>query len=334
MGSACLLVEAAGPLTTVQDAGRRGWMRFGVSRSGPVDSLAFRAALAAVGAGAEAGVAIELSMGGIVLTCAEGAVGFALTGPGLAAELQGVALGGWVVGTLHAGARLVVRGQAGAGNWGYLAFAGTVAVRRWLGRAATHAASGLGGGAVTAGQALRLEECRTLPARALAEPDEAAAIATVRAVLGPQDRFFDAADVARLTREAFRASGRMDRMGRVLEGPALVPTRLDMPSEPIVFGALQVDGAGRITLLLADHQTSGGYPRIATLLARDAERVAQLPAGAEFRIRPVSAAEAVAIARAEAARQRAWLAQVADAETLEARLMGRNLITARVGDDD
>jgi allophanate hydrolase len=333
MATARLRVEAAGPLTTVQDAGRRGWMRFGVSRSGPVDSLAFRAAVAAVGAEAEEGVAIELSMGGIALRSVEGAVGFALTGPGFIAELDGVALGDWAVGTLHAGARLVVRGQVGAGNWGYLAFAGAPQVRRWLGRAATHSASGLGAGAVTAGQVLRLEGCRTLPARGLPVPGDAAAITTVRAVLGPQERFFDEADVVRLTGETFRTSGRMDRMGLVLEGPALVPTRLDMPSEAIVFGNLQVDGAGRITLLLADHQTSGGYPRIATLLARDAERVAQAPAGAAFRIKLVTAEEAVRIARAEAARQRAWLAQVADAETLEARLMGRNLITARVDED-
>lgn len=186
---------------------------------------------------------------------------------------------------------------------------------------------------MTAGRLLRLEGCRMLPARGLPMPGDAAAITTVRAVLGPQERFFSAADVARLTRDGFRTTPSMDRMGLVLEGSSLVPARLDMPSEPIVFGNLQVDGAGRITLLLADHQTSGGYPRIATLLARDAERVAQLPAGAEFRIVLVTAAEAVAIARAEAGRQRAWLAQVADAETLEARLMGQNLITARVDED-
>ncbi len=324
MATARLLVEAAGPLTTVQDAGRHGWMRFGVSRSGPVDSLAFRAALAAVGAE----VAIELSIGGIVLAGREGAVGFALTGPGFVAELDGVPLGGWTVGTVQAGQRLVVR--AGGGNWGYLAFAGQPQVPRWLGSAATHAASGLGAGAASAGQLLLLEGCRTLPGRGLPAPGDAAAITRVRAVPGPQDRFFSDEDLARLTGEAFCTTPGMDRMGLVLAGPPLMPTRLDMPSEPIVFGSLQVDGAGRMTLLLADHQTSGGYPRIATLLVRDAERVAQLPAGSQLQIALVGAHEAVAIARAEAARQRGWLSEVAAAETLEARLMGRNLITARV----
>jgi allophanate hydrolase len=332
MGTARLLVEAAGPLTTIQDSGRRGWMRFGVSPSGPVDSLAFRAALAAVGAEAGDGLALELSMGGLTLGCREGACGFALAGPGFTAHLDGAPLGGWTVGTLHAGQRLTVR--SGTGNWGYLALAGTLDVRRWLGRAATHAGAGLGAGAVVAGQELAAEDCRVLAPRGFAAPPDAAPIDTVRAVLGPQERFFTAADRARLIAEPFRTTARMDRMGLVLDGPALVPTSLDMPSEAIAFGNLQVDGAGRITLLLADHQTSGGYPRIATLLSRDAARVAQLPAGAMVRIQPVSAAEAVRIARAEAARQQTWLAAVAEAEPLETRLMQRNLITARVDMDD
>lgn len=331
MAGARLLVEAAGPLTTVQDAGRPGWMRFGVSRSGPVDALAFRAALAAVGAPPADGVAIELSMGGIALRCRDGRCGFALTGPGFSAEVDGRALGGWTVGVLEPGQRLLVR--SGGGNWGYLAFAGDMMVPRWLGRAATHAASGLGAGAVAAGMELRLEGEGTVVPRGLPEPDDLAPIGEARAVLGPQERFFAAADVAAVTAATFRTTARMDRMGLVLDGPALVPTRLDMPSEAMSFGNLQVDGSGRITLLLADHQTSGGYPKIATLLARDAVRVAQLAAGAPFRIALVTAADAVAIARAEAARQRAWLDAVASAETLEARLMGRNLITARVEED-
>jgi allophanate hydrolase subunit 2 len=135
---------------------------------------------------------------------------------------------------------------------------------------------------------------------------------------------------ARLVEEPFRATQRMDRMGMVLDGPRLVPLRLDMPSEAIVRGALQADGEGRVTLLLADHQTTGGYPRVATLLSGDADRVAQLPPGAAFRISLVSPARAVAIVRAERARQQDFLAGLATDEPLEARLMRHNLITARV----
>ena len=327
-----MLVEAAGPLTTVQDGGRRGWMRFGVSPSGPVDAVAFGMALAAVGMppGGD-GVAIELSMGGITLRCVEGACGFAVTGPGFVAGLDGAVVGDWSAGTIRAGQRLVVR--SGMGAWGYLALAGTPGVRRWLGRAATHAGIGLGAGLVQAGQALVVEGCRTVAPRTLAPPPTVAPIVRVRAVPGPQERFFAAADVARLWAEPWRATGRMDRMGRILEGPRLMPTRLDMPSEPMTFGNLQVDGEGRLTLLLADHQTTGGYPKIATLLRADAMRVAQLPAGAKFRLEAISAAEAVAAARAEAARVAGWLAAAADDEPLAARLLSRNLITARVEDE-
>lgn len=331
MGSARLLVEAAGPLTTLQDSGRPGWMRFGVSRSGPVDGLAFRAALAAVGADPRDGLAIELSMGGITLRCLDGACSFALAGPGFTATLDGAPLGSWAVATLHAGQRLVVR--SGSGNWGYLALAGTLPVRRWLGRAATLASAGLGAGAVAAGDELQAEGCRLLQPRALPSPRDEAPILEARAVSGPQDRFFTAADVDRLIAEPWCATARMDRMGRILDGARLVPTRLDMPSEPMTFGNLQVDGEGRLTLLLADHQTTGGYPKIATLLARDAVRVAQLPPGALFRIRPVTPEAAVRAARAEAALARAYLAEVADPDPLEVRLASRNLITAQIEDD-
>jgi allophanate hydrolase len=307
-------------------------MRFGVSRSGPVDAVAFQMALAAIGADPENGLAIELSMGGLDVTCMGGACGFALTGPGFTATLDGLALGGWMVGWLRAGQRLVVRSDAG--NWGYLALSGTVETRRWLGRAATHTGSGLGAGMIAAGQELAVEEASPAEPRALPTPPDLAPISLARAVLGPQQRFFTPKDLEMLAAVTWGATARMDRMGRILEGQPLVPTRLDMPSEPMTFGNLQVDGQGRVTLLLADHQTTGGYPKIATLLARDATRVAQLPANRSFRLKLVSATEAIAIARAESARLQSLLAEVRNAESLEMRLAARNLITAHVEDED
>jgi biotin-dependent carboxylase-like uncharacterized protein len=327
MSEARVRILAAGPQTSVQDRGRPGWQRFGVSPSGPVDRLSFEAALSALG-DCSGGLALELSGGGITIMCEGGPLGFALCGPGFTAEVDGAHPGGWAVGMLEPGSRLVVR--AGGGNWGYLAFAGRLRVPHWLGSAATHLGSGLGGGAIAAGLELAVSDCRPVPCRALPLPRQDAPIEVARAVLGPQDRFFDASVQARLVEEPFRATQRMDRMGMVLDGPRLVPLRLDMPSEAIVRGALQADGEGRVTLLLADHQTTGGYPRVATLLSGDADRVAQLPPGAAFRISLVSPARAVAIVRAERARQQDFLAGLATDEPLEARLMRHNLITARV----
>jgi allophanate hydrolase len=264
-----LLVEQAGPLVTIQDAGRRGLMRFGVPHSGPVDRLAFAAAHAVLG-NPPGAPAIELSPGGLTLLCRSGEVDFALTGGDFAAELDGVALGAWTVGRLLPGTRLRVRPGA-AGNWAYLAFAGRLDTRHWLGSAATHALAGLGGGALVAGQELTVEPAtREVTPRPIPPPP--AAPPSARIVIGPQDRFFPPPALAALTCAEFRASARLDRMGLQLEGPALIPTALDMVSEPAVRGALQVNGTGGLSLLLADHQTTGGYPKIAVLIGADADR--------------------------------------------------------------
>ena len=125
-----LLVEAAGPLTTIQDAGRFGHLRRGVTWSGPVEPWGFAAAQAVLGT---AGPAIELSHGGLTLRCTEGSVRFALAGGDFTATLDGQRLGCWTTGVLTAGARLVVRDGA-VGNWATLGFGGMLDCPRWLGR--------------------------------------------------------------------------------------------------------------------------------------------------------------------------------------------------------
>jgi allophanate hydrolase len=90
---------------------------------------------------------------------------------------------------------------------------------------------------------------------------------------------------------------------------------------------LQVNGAGVVTVLLADHQTSGGYPRIATVISADVDRLAQLRTGTAFRFQTISVAEAIAAARAKAAAEATWLAAVATPPLAFAdRLFAANLI--------
>lgn len=315
-----LVAETAGPLTSIQDSGRLGAMRFGVARSGPVDRLAFAAAQAATGS---KGAAIEVSLGGLVLRCVEGEVGFALTGGDFAATLGGVALGSWATATLRPGDRLAIREGVG-GNWGVLAFAGTLVTRTWLGSAATHAPAGLGGGRVVAGQALVVEDARAVEARALPRPPEPATV--FRIVAGPQERYFPPAALAALTRETFAPTAAFDRMGMVLSGPPLVPLALDMLSEPIVRGAVQVNGAGVATVLLADHQTTGGYPKIATVISADLDRLAQLRSGTPFRFAAVSAEQGVSAARAAHEAATDWLRHLANPVSFADRLHAANLI--------
>ncbi|GEN99940.1 allophanate hydrolase [Novosphingobium sediminis] len=319
-----IIIEAAGPLTTVQDRGRTGVMRFGVPPSGPVDRLAFAAAMALTAA--PEGWAFEISHGGCTVLCQEGEIGFVLCGGGFLADIDGDTAAAWRQGTLHAGQRLRVR--AGAGNWAYLAFAGSHKPPLWLGSSATHGPSGLGGGIVAAGAAFDFANARPLEPYTLAPPPEASS--AIAAVLGPQDRHFPAEALAHLAQTSFTASARFDRMGRVLGGPPLVPTSISMPSEPALRGCLQTDGDGSLTVLLADHQTTSGYPKIATVISADIDRLAQLPSGQPFRFELIGAREALLRTRATAAANQAWLNSLAQCaslnESLDERLRASNLI--------
>lgn len=314
--------EAAPPLTSIQDGGRPGYMRFGVPASGPIDRLAFAAANFAVGNPPDAAL-VEVSAGGAVLRCADRSVGFALCGGDFTAELDAMPLGSWVAGVLDPGMQLRIR-PGRHSNWACLAFAGEVRAAGWLGSRSTHALSGLGGGMLSPGSTLCIENPRIVERTGGLLMAALPPIETVRIVLGPQERFFDTESLLRLTQEPFVASAAFDRMGRRLEGPKLPPLSLDMPSEPAVRGVLQVDGAGTTTLLLADHQTTGGYPKIAAIVDTDIDRVAQLPIGAKFRFKPVSQDEAIAIVRAPVPNdvQR----PIADPFELDLRLRSLNLI--------
>ena len=329
MSQARLLIEQAGPLTNVQDAGRPSFARYGVPPSGPVDRLAFTAALAAL-RNSPGGTAIELSLGGITLHCVTGEVAFALTGGDFTADRDGVSLGGWTVGRLSAGMRLRVR-EGTRGNWAYLAFAGTIAAPAWLGSRSTLMLAGLGGGRIEAGAEVVIEGATITPIQGpITPPPDATPISEARVVLGPQERFFAADTIAHLTGKPFRASSAFDRMGLVLDGPPLVPLGLDMPSEPAVRGALQVNGAGALTLLSADHQTTGGYPKIGVVIDADCDRVAQLRAGSPCRFVAIDADDARTVAWTQRTAHAAWLAGLSARPLPEALLMSANLIGGMV----
>lgn len=315
-----IIFEAAGPLTTIQDSGRTGVMRYGVPPSGPVDRLSFAAAMAVTGM--PEGWAFELSHGGCTIACHEGEIGIAVCGGGFLAEIDGDEAKTWRQDVLRAGQRLRIR--TGAGNWAYLAFAGNCTVPRWLGSSATHASSGFGGGAITAGAAFEFSAARPLDHRTLPPPPESRDAIAV--VLGPQDRHFPAEAIAHLAQTSFTATARFDRMGRVLGGPPLKPNSISMPSEPALRGCLQADGEGGVTVLLADHQTTSGYPKIATVIGSDVDRLAQLPSGEPIRFEVIDPREALDRSRKTAAVNKAWLNDLSRSGLLEERLWLNNLV--------
>lgn len=327
MADALLSVSFAGPLVTFQDAGRPGKMRYGVPASGPMDRLAFDAAHAALGN--EPGQsAIEISLGGLMLQAQEGAVTLAVTGGDFIVEHGAQKTRSWRVLTLNKGERLAIR-AAKAGSWAYLAFAGSLQTEDWLGSQATHSASGFGGGAVQSGQSLVMSDATIRDDRLgeILRPDFLDG-GPFRVVTGPQDQHFAKDAVTCFVREPFTVSDAYDRMGMRLNGPALeLDGALSIPSEPVVRGSVQVSGDGVPTVLMADHQTTGGYPKIATVISCDTDRLAQSRAGQTIRFTSISSEQAVDDARQFLTRKAEYLAQIAVARgSLEQRLMRENLI--------
>jgi allophanate hydrolase len=332
MGKVRLKVGFAGPLVSFQDGGRFGMMRFGVPASGPMDRLAHAAANLALCRPAPS-TAIEVSMGGLALECLSGEVSFCVAGGGFIVDHAGAKLGSWVVRVLRAGEKLVIR-PGHWGSWAYLAFAGEPDCATWLGHSATHSISGFGGGKLTPGQEIVLRGAKVLPTRegdipcpVIARPRH-----RVRVVPGPQEHHFRPEALAALFAEPFTLTPAYDRMGMRLAGPALeLGDALSIPSEPVLRGSVQVAGDGAPTVLLADHQTTGGYPKIATVIAPDIDALVQLRPGDRLRFVPVLAEEAVAIARHEAGVRQTYLTALERPRGgLEERLLNENLISGAV----
>lgn len=319
-----------------QDGGRFGHMRFGVPSSGPMDRLSHAAANVAVGNEADA-TAIEVSMAGIVLECRSGPVTVAVTGGAFTVDHAGRTRTSWTVLTIDAGERLAVR--AGTwGSWAYVAVAGTLDVPRWLGHTATHSMSGFGGGTLDAAQHIGVVDARAdLEADGeIPFPEFARPVGRARVVMGPQEQHFTDEALAAFRDTPYVLTDAYDRMGVRLSGRPL-PLRgaMSIPSEPIVSGSVQVAGDGVPTLLFADHQTTGGYPKIATVISTDIDGLAQLRAGDTVRFEPIEPAEAIAQVRARTARVAHYLDEVSESgRHLTRRLRAENLISGAVSHDD
>ena len=333
MAEARLTVLSCGPLVSYQDGGRFGMMRFGVPASGPMDRLAHAAANAALG-NPEGATAIEVSLGGLALRCDVGEVTVCIAGGGFQVVHAGTATTAWCVRTLRAGDELSVR-PGPWGSWTYLAVAGDLACNAWAGHTATLASAGLGGGLLAPGAAIVVRNVRVADTREgdLPVPALARARPVARVVLGPQTHQFEADAVASLLAGQYTVTAACDRMGMRLDGPRLaLRDALSIPSEPIVRGSIQVGGDGVASVLLADHQTTGGYPKIATLLSTDVDGVSQLRPRDRLAFDAVEADEAVRIVRSQVQARRVFLKELAGPRlSLDDRLMRENLISGVIG---
>jgi biotin-dependent carboxylase-like uncharacterized protein len=331
--SAHLLIRAAGPGVTVQDAGRFGLSRFGVTPAGPMDEAAFLAATRAMGARA----AIEVSLGGAVFEATGEGFSVAIAGGAFDIRLDGAKLPEACIAPLTPGARLSIRAGA-SGAWCYVAIGASLDLAPVLGSLATHARSGVGPRPLCAGDALPLSNVSAPPAGifALHAPSLAADDAPIRVMLGPQDDYFSPDAVETFLGAQWRVGARSDRMAYALEGPRLSHARgHDIVSDGAAMGAVQIPGSGAPFVLMADRQPTGGYPKIATVIGADLGRLAQLRPGEALRFRAVDRAQAIA-ARAALKKQTAAgarstpLAAGFSTETL----LGANLIDGVVSARD
>lgn len=308
MTAAKLEIIHAGPQVSLQDEGRFGLLRYGVPASGPMDRFAFTIANLVLGNSAGS-TCIEISLGGLTLRCALGPVSFAVAGGDFRVFVNETALSAWSVACLQPGDTLQIR-PGRWGSWCYLAFSGKILCNQWLGSASTHGPSGLGGRILAKGSTLAIENAQSRPdlQRPITCPVTARARSTIRVVLGPQDRFFNREMIQVLLSNPFTLTHAYDRMGVRLSGPSLRPNAtLDMPSEGITRGSIQVAGDGVATVLLADHQTTGGYPKIATILSIECDGFSQLRSHDSVVFEAISTKTAISAARTRSATRAAYL---------------------------
>jgi 5-oxoprolinase (ATP-hydrolysing) subunit C len=291
-----LVVSSIGPASSVQDGGRFGAQRYGLTPSGAMDRLGLAAANCMAG-NAPFGPAIEIGPYGASFTAREGAVRVALAGAPRGAEIAGRAVS-WNASVTLADGETLKLGMARGGSFSYLAIEGGIQGEPMFGSLAVNARAGLGspyprplqaGDEFHVATASGAAECR------IDLPQEVAGL--IRVVLGPQDDEFGQS-VGLFLESHWKISPTSDRMGYRLEGPEIRHLHgHNIVSDGTVNGSIQVPGNGQPIVLMPDRGTSGGYPKIATLISADFGRFAQIPSGTAFRFKAVDIAEAQAEAR-------------------------------------
>lgn len=306
-----------GLLSTLQDEGRYGQRKYGVITSGPMDLFAHRAANILVGNDRGA-AALEITLLGPSMVAQKDML-LSLCGADMEADMDGIRVPLWRPFMIRKGDQLNVH-YAVKGCRAYLAVYGGFEVKPVLGSRSTYLRAGIGG---HQGRALQAGD--DLPVRQEGVGDYLYHIGSVsafirpgyeenpvvRVVKGKEAALFTDASIRSLMSQSYFVTAQSDRMGYRLEGIRLelsdgAPS--DMISEAVVQGTIQVPPNGQPILLMADCQTTGGYPRIAHVITADLPLVAQVKPGGKLRFLEVSHREA----------QEQILLQAMDLQLLEA----------------
>ncbi|MCX7142876.1 MAG: biotin-dependent carboxyltransferase family protein [Proteobacteria bacterium] len=303
-----LKVAIPGIHTTVQDAGRPGYQGVGVPVSGPLDRVSFRLANALVG-NSPGTPALEMLFQGPALEVLADSVRVALVGCNSNIEVRtdnGRIIPAGQSVRLARGEVFKI-GRLEDSVCAYLAIEGGLDVATALGSASTYVRGALGG---FNGRALRKGDLLPVARmnaemraeRVMSRPLDLAHDQPIRVVLGPQaDYFTDAAIKTFLTSE-YCVSDQADRMGYRLDGPALAHAKgYDIASDGVAAGAIQVPGSGMPIVLMVEAPTTGGYPKIATVISADIPVLGRRRRGQTIHFAAVDAAEAEALRRGQEA---------------------------------
>ena len=306
-----IIVKKGGPLTTLQDTGRYGFQKYGVLVSGAMDLFSLKLGNILVG-NKESEGALEMTMSGPFLKLPAGLV-FALTGADLGAKLGGkpVPLNRAVYVKEDSALSF---GFAAKGTRGYLTAAGGFAVPEVMNSKSTYLRAkigGVGGAPLADGTELETGDLT-------AEQEKlAAALAglggkpfstlgwsvgteslfagePIRVTQGLQADWFSNATLHAFFRSGYTITAQSDRMGYRLSGTPLPykDSSLEMISEPVTFGSIQVPADGNPIILMADRQTTGGYAKIGQVIQADLSRLAQMKPGQTIYFQPVTLTQA------------------------------------------
>ena len=298
-----------GALTTVQDGGRYGYQSMGFSISGVMDHRSFQIAGALLGK-RETGAVLETALCGPTIRFT-GDVLFTLTGADMKPKLNG-----WEIPMYHVlygkSGDVLSLGFAVTGVYTYIAFAGELDVQPVMGSASTNLKCGIGGyegRALRGGDEIRIRNARTTLPNMYKRYEEIRMDTEmekeIRVLAGPEADYFTEEGMRTFLESVYTVTDTADRMGYRLEGEAVASrSGVDIISNGIAFGAVQIPPGGKPIIMMADRQTMGGYAKIANVATVDLPELAQSRPGTKLHFKMITIKEAQKLLRREKAYMR------------------------------
>ena len=291
-----LRIITPGPLSTVQDLGRFGFMQSGFSPNGAMDTYSARLANLLVGNSQGEGV-IEMTLSGITAEFDCETV-IAITGADMNPQINGEPIEMYK--SIHVSQGDVLSmNTARKGMRSYLAVAGSFDINPVMGSVSTNLKCGVGG---FEGRKLKAGDCIPLRGtvdllcfgtRKISPCNDYKTGVEVRAVAGPQDDYFSESELKKFFSSEYKVSAKSDRMGIRMEGEKISSLNgVDIISDGVVTGSVQIPSSGEPIVMMADRQTTGGYAKIATVITPDLKYLAQLQPGNTVKFIRISQKEA------------------------------------------